>query len=102
MGSFGDSWEDFLGDSCGFSACVLAVSSGVLVVVDVSVSPPSVGVLGEVLPSDSGCEIVKPPYGKSRRYEFGEFARRRGGHKKRTVELTKVGQRPTNRLQEGC
>ena len=47
---FGDSWEDFLTDSCGFSKCVPAVSSGVLVVTCVSVSPPLVGVLGEVFP----------------------------------------------------
>ena len=47
-GSFGDSWSDFLGDSCGFSECVPAVSSGVLVVTAVSVSLSSVGVLGEV------------------------------------------------------
>ena len=38
LGSFGDSWEDFPGDSCGFSEYVLAVPSGVLVVTDVSVS----------------------------------------------------------------
>ena len=55
LGSFGDSCEDFHGDSRGFSECVPAVSSGVLVV---TVSPPAVGVPGEVFPSDSDCEIV--------------------------------------------
>ena len=34
--------------------------SGVLVVTHVSVSSPSVGVLGEVSPSDSDCETVQP------------------------------------------
>ena len=53
LGSFGDSWEDLHGDSFGFSECVPAVSSGVPVVTDVSDSPPSVGVLGDVFPSDS-------------------------------------------------
>ena len=48
VGSFGDSWDDFHCDSCGFSECVPAVSSGVPVVTDVSVSPSSVGVVGEV------------------------------------------------------
>ena len=43
-----DSCGDFCGDSCGCSMCVLAVLSCVLVVTDVSVSPSSVGVLGEV------------------------------------------------------
>ena len=41
-----------------FSECVPAVSSGVPVVTDVSVSP-SVGVLGVVSPSDSDSEILK-------------------------------------------
>ena len=36
LGSFRDSWNDFHGDSCGFSECVPAVSSGVPVVTDVS------------------------------------------------------------------
>ena len=40
--------------------CVFAVSSGALVVADVSVSPSSCGVLGEVFSSDSDFEIVKP------------------------------------------
>ena len=40
--SFGDSWSDFHDDSCVFSKCLLAVSSVVPVVIDVSVSPPSV------------------------------------------------------------
>ena len=88
-GSFGGSWSDLHGDSCGFSECVPAVSSNVPVVTDVSVSPCSVGVLGEVPPSDSDCESVQSqsffflqkasslPCGKSRRHECGEFARRR-------------------------
>ena len=59
-GSFGSSGDDFHGDSCGFTGCVLAVSSGALVVADVSVSPSSCGVLGEVFSSDSDFEIVKP------------------------------------------
>ena len=54
------SGNDFHGDSCGFTECVLAVSSGALVVADVSVSPSSCGVLGEVFSSDSDFEIVKP------------------------------------------
>ena len=60
LGSFGDSWDEFLSDSCGFSDCVPVVSSGVLVVTDAFVSLPSVGVFGEVIPSGSDCEIVKP------------------------------------------
>ena len=59
-GSFGGSGSDLHGDSCGFTECVLAVSSGALVVADVSVSPSSCGVLGEVFSSDSDFEIVKP------------------------------------------
>ena len=35
VGSFGDSWSDLLGDSCGFSECVPAVSSGVPVVIEI-------------------------------------------------------------------
>ena len=61
-GSFGDSGSDFHGESCGFWECVLVVSLGVLVVTDVSVSPATVGVLGEASPSDSDCEIVKPQF----------------------------------------
>ena len=38
---------------------MVAVSSGVPLVADVSVAPPSVGVLDEVFPSDSDCEYVK-------------------------------------------
>ena len=49
-GSFGDSWEDFHGDSCGFSECVPAFSSDVPVVTDVSVSYPSLDMLGEAFP----------------------------------------------------
>ena len=59
-GSFGGSGDDLQGDSCGFTECVLAVSSGAFVVADVSVSPSSCGVLGEVFSSDSDFEIVKP------------------------------------------
>ena len=59
-GSFGDSWDDVRGDSCSFSECVPALSSGVPVVTDVFVSLPSVGVLGEVFPSASDCEAVEP------------------------------------------
>ena len=58
-GGFGDSWGDLHDDSCGFSECVPAVSSGVLVLTDVSIYPFSVGVLGEVSPSDSDGETVK-------------------------------------------
>ena len=39
--------------------CVLALSSCVPVVIDVSVSPSSVGVLGEVSLSGSDCEFVE-------------------------------------------
>ena len=56
LGSFGDSWEVFPGDSCGFSEYVLAVSSSVLDVTDVSVSLPSVCVFGKVFLSDFDCE----------------------------------------------
>ena len=52
LGSFGDSWGNFHGDSCGSSECVPDVN-------DVSVSPSSVGVLGEVSPSDSDFAFVK-------------------------------------------
>ena len=50
------------------SECVLVVSSCVLVT-DVSVSLTSVGVLGEVFPSHSDCETVKP--------QFSSFSRKR-------------------------
>ena len=40
-----------------YTECVVAVSSGVLVVTDVSDSPSSVVVLGEALLSGSDCEI---------------------------------------------
>ena len=39
--------SESVGDSCGFSVCVLAVSSCVLVVIGVSVSPLIVSVFGE-------------------------------------------------------
>ena len=52
-------WE-VCGDSCGFAECVPAVSSGVLVVTDVSGSPSSVGVLGEAFLSCSDGETVEP------------------------------------------
>ena len=51
---------DLLGDSCGLSDCVLEVSSGVHVVIDVPVSPSSLVVMSETLVSDSDCEIVEP------------------------------------------
>ena len=52
-GSFGECWGDFHDDSCGFSECVPAVSSGVLVVIDVPDSPSSMVALGEALLSGS-------------------------------------------------
>ena len=82
-GSFGSSGDDLHGDSCGFTVCVLAVSSGALVVADVSVSPSSCGVLGEVFSSDSDFEIVKP-----QSFSFLQTA------------STKYGQRSVKRLQE--
>ena len=95
-----------------FSECVPAVSSCVPVVTDVSVSLPSVCVLGEVFPSGSDCEILKPqsfflspesaePF-MWKVKEMCECGRVRpktrsscqgGGHKKWTVKSTKVGQR---------
>ena len=59
-GSCGDSWSDLLGDSCGLSKSMPAVSSGLPVVTDVSDSTTSVGVPGEALRSGSGCEMVEP------------------------------------------
>ena len=59
-GSFGDSWCDLCGHSCGFSECVPAVSSGVPVVTDVSVSPSPVGELGEVSLPFLSPESVEP------------------------------------------
>ena len=53
LGSFENSWNDLHGDSSGFSECVLAGSSGVLVVTDGSVFLSSVGVLGEAVMSGS-------------------------------------------------
>ena len=58
--SCGDSWGDLLGDSCGLSECVPAVSSGVLVVTDVPDSPSSMVVIGRALLSNSDCEMVEP------------------------------------------
>ena len=58
--SCGDSWGDLLGDSCGLSECVPAVSSGVPVVIDVPDSPSSMVVIGRALLSNSDCEIVEP------------------------------------------
>ena len=49
LGRFGDFWDDLYGDSCVFSECGPAVSSGVPVVAGVSVSPPSAGVLAEIV-----------------------------------------------------
>ena len=84
-GSFGCSGDALHGDSCGFTGCVLAVSSGAFVVADVSVSPSSCGVLGEVFSSDSDFEIVKP-----QSFCFLQIA------------STKYRQRSVKRLQEGC
>ena len=47
--SCGDSSGDLLGDSCGLSECVPAVSSGVPVVTDVPDSPSSMVVIGRAL-----------------------------------------------------
>ena len=52
LGSFGDSWGDLHGDTCGFSECVHPVASGVPVETDVSDSPSSVVVLGKALLSE--------------------------------------------------
>ena len=56
-GSFWDSCAALCQDSCGCSMCVLAVSC-VPGVTDVSASPSSVGVIGEVSLSGSDFEIA--------------------------------------------
>ena len=59
--SCGNSWGGLWDDSCGLSDCGSMTLSGVLVVTDVHVSPPSaVAVMSEVLLSDSDREIVEP------------------------------------------
>ena len=66
-GSFGDSWSDLCGDSCGFSECVPAVSSGVPVEMCLFLF---LRWLGEVSLCVSDCEIVKSrsfPFSRKRR-----------------------------------